>query len=869
MMKRFSLVLLLGLTSVLSHASSEILTYERFVHLSVAQKNQIIITTMEMMGEMENKYSPNNTTTLLNSPELKRLQSFFLANAYAAPLKSWKTYATEYTTLLKKPNNVQCVYAGWVSQVINGDCVQPSTLPKASAEFKVYKEAGGCEGTSQISCNPVVFGFKEQKAGSLFCVPAGKTNGNAHNSSLNCMKKALDSKEGDSKEARLKFLRDELSRPENKVVIEDVYKFLNQACLCPEVIPGLNTKYHEYMVPHRTCFGLMKMISDTIACEDPSKAVMDTSFFKDLQSFAVPPTVRNGAFDEYYKKFLENIRTSKASEIEALCKSLSGKPNDLLLGNGTGGKGSGKPGSDPTGGANSGTGAGKTPASTSPDGITVKTATPPIPLQPNGGTSPTGNSTPVVNPTLLTSTPPTTTFPNSSNPNSDQSDIVVVAAKCSAVCEVPKGKLGDAKTPMVCTPQAEARPNRVQLDQKLSVSQLENGKPTKWVDVRFRIPDPDSEDPKATTEITQPCKVTVVEKDVATTPTGAACVAQCTYPKGKKDDAATDMSCEVSGTNSDKSELEFSESTVSAKQSLPTIPAKYLDKDQKEIAISCPVTEKKEDEDPDANKKDDAKKDAKPTLSVKNTAALNTTAKYEAKVVGPDGKDGIPAGWTLVWSRKGDEGLKLTKPIDDPADSSDASDDDSDSDGPKSTFFGKDKPEKKAKPEADTGTPEIPAVPGTPEIPAKPATPAIPAQPATPAIPANPGSPAIPAKDGKPAIPAVPATPFIPAKPATPAIPAQPATPAVAATPGTPAVPAKPAVETKIPEDSFSKDNLDTEQPRASKDYQICASLLKGDDSVEACATVPKVKVTTGPMNNGQQPQMQTPPGALRAGGIE
>ena len=866
MMKRFFLALLFSLSTILAHASGEILTYEKFVHLSDAQKDQVIIKTMEMMAEMESQYSkgPGPRTSFI------KLQNFFMNDAYAAPLKTWKDYAREYTTLLKKPNSLQCVYAGWVSQVIKGDCVQPSTLPHSAPEYKTYIGAGGVTGTATISCNPVIFGFKQEKAGSLFSVPAGKSRGNAHNSSFNCMKKALESSEGDIPADRLEFLRKQLSQ--NPAIVNDVYKFLNQACLCPEAVPGLNSKYHEYMVPHRTCYGLMNMIAETVLCEAPNKSeIMDVTFFKELKNFSVATDVNGDAFDSHYAKFLKDLRLNKSSEIAALCKKLANGEEipDLIVGNGVAAGATSGATSGASGGATSGTTSGATggalggSTSGSSGGVTsgisagtASGATSGATSGASGGTTSGGpglivkDDIPVSTPTVPVTTtagsnPGLSTLPKFDDPGlvttptpitSPEEDIVVIGNKCFADCKVPVGKKGDKSTPMVCTPRMKNPTPLVLLDKSVTTPQtFANGAPVTWIPVKFERDEIDDNDKPIKEIRTEECIVSVVESNDPIG-SGPSCTASCTFPTGKKDDPLAKLTCNLSGKNKDKP-LTFLESVFKdVDPKLTSLPGVFKDDANKDQKIDCPVVDKKEeDAGPSCTakctyptgKKDDAAtkmtcalsgnlkadeplkfitssveadkkstsvpakyKDgdevekeiqckvegpteaaAKPTVSIKNTANLPTTSKFEATMKGADGKEGKPEGWTLVWTRKRDKDLKLTK--------------------------------SKVKPEAPTKASDIENKYGD--------------------------SGETPDSD----------------KPESP--------------------------ETKIPDGALDVDKEKSEQPRAAKDYDICATLVKGEESsAPACLVVPKIKVgNVQQPGNGQQQQPQTPPGAMRAGGVQ
>lgn len=323
MLKLIFSILFLASSILVTHAQSRLISRERFGELTTEDQNRVIIKTMELMVELEEKFERQKKTSSYDPgahEEFKKFakafQNLLIDSALAAPSRQWRDYGAEFTSLINRSNGKQCVYAGWVSQVVGQYCTHPALLPASATEKKAYNQSA-CPNTNEISCNPVIFGFKQASKETLFCVPAGIANDNAHNAALRCMNKALSS-EGDGKEARLAFLRANLLKPENARIVEDVYKYLNKTCVCPGSNP-MNQKYHDYMLPHRTCYGLMNMLATTVSCEGPVAATMDTTFFKELQSMTVPEGASGPGYDEFYKSFLEKIISSKTSEFKNLC----------------------------------------------------------------------------------------------------------------------------------------------------------------------------------------------------------------------------------------------------------------------------------------------------------------------------------------------------------------------------------------------------------------------------------------------------------------------------------------------------------------------------------------------------------------------
>jgi hypothetical protein len=457
MLKLIFSILFFAATILDTHAQSRLISRERFAELNVEDQNRIIIRTMEMMVELEAKFERQVKTSSYNSrahEEFKKFakafQDLLISSAYAAPARQWKDYGAEFSSLISRANGKQCVYAGWVSQVVGQYCTHPSLLPASSSEKKAYNQTS-CPNVKDISCNPVIFGFKQASKESLFCVPAGIPNDNAHNSALKCMQKALSS-EGDGREARLAFLRANLLKPENARIVEDVYKYLNKTCVCPGSNP-MNQKYHEYMLPHRTCYGLMNMLATTVSCNEPVANLMDTSFFRELQNMTVPEGATGSGYDDFYKSYLEKMISTKTQEFKNLCGedalkdairvglkaptdpsgssggASSGSQSGTSTGNGNGGDTTG-----PNSGSSTGTPSGSGPAD---NGLIVSSQNPTS--ETAGGAQSgivTDQPTAIddVIPTTPTQTTPAQTPPSNDgvvveDPTGPQEDIVVVGRR--------------------------------------------------------------------------------------------------------------------------------------------------------------------------------------------------------------------------------------------------------------------------------------------------------------------------------------------------------------------------------------------------------------------------------------------------------
>lgn len=364
------------------------MSHDRFVYLTDSEQEQVIIKTMEFVADLESRYQyevatygydqkrfrlyssiMNKVVSLLISSAhadstLKNLETAGIINLkiknpvtkvplvikqtgdtkttttpevpelLAKPKKSWEDLAEDFHKQVTTPSrgkvSGKCIYGGWVSEMQGnpGLCVHPNFInpknPGSVPETKTYINQNGCNGKNQITCNPVIFGYKSESEKSLFCVPAGLPE--SHNSALSCMKAALSDKvdaHTDSKEERIQNLRKRLvAKP---AAFENVQKFIYQYCVCETSPNGTNKSYHERVRPHRTCFGMIEMVAETSICEEP-KIDIDTTIFRKLRDAAASDSISKSsggsAIDGFYKRFLGDVKTSAPAEYRALC------PND-------------------------------------------------------------------------------------------------------------------------------------------------------------------------------------------------------------------------------------------------------------------------------------------------------------------------------------------------------------------------------------------------------------------------------------------------------------------------------------------------------------------------------------------------------------
>jgi hypothetical protein len=334
------LILLLFITVHEASARSYTLSHEDFVHLSDLEKDQLIIKTMELAVDIESRYEKEVAVYGFNQNRyedyikaISKISKLLVDDANADAAADWSTMGKDFIQLLKRPES-RCLFAGWVAAPVKtapgkAVCNHPGKKGLATPESKAYPEPknNDCKkgDTSKIQCSPVLFGYKKESDQSLFCVDA--TNG-AHNSSYNCMQEALaegSAQKGDSKEDRLKNLRNRLSQ--NPEIFKGVQEFTYKTCVCDETDKNINFNkdYHNYMRPHRTCYGLMEMMGETIICEDP-KLPMDVTIFKSLRDYAKNKIVKGSDADAFYTNFLKTeVMKSAPEEYKRLCSDGNNK----------------------------------------------------------------------------------------------------------------------------------------------------------------------------------------------------------------------------------------------------------------------------------------------------------------------------------------------------------------------------------------------------------------------------------------------------------------------------------------------------------------------------------------------------------------
>ncbi len=346
-------------------ARSYVRNHEDFVHLSEYQKNQYIIKVMELVVELESKYKFEVKKYGYSQDRFEKYQNalrkvaslFFIESAHAqarilrragerigdginaamaAPQaffpasvrhSDWNGLATRFSEILNNPavsEGNRCIFAGWISETAIGEdgktyCNHPVRMERPARGYPNPVEGSGCSrnDTSQIQCNPLIFGYKNAVSHSLFCV---STDDRAKNSSYHCMEKALGTvtEEGaDSRGDRLAALRNNLAS--NPTAFNGVQEFVYRTCVCDSSHENFSQAYQDAIRPHRTCYGLMNMIGETISCENPRLPLEDHSIFQSLKNFMVNKSISESNADGHYSQFLNELRKDTA-EYRRICQ---------------------------------------------------------------------------------------------------------------------------------------------------------------------------------------------------------------------------------------------------------------------------------------------------------------------------------------------------------------------------------------------------------------------------------------------------------------------------------------------------------------------------------------------------------------------
>ena len=304
--------------------AASIMSHEKFVHLNYEEQKKIVISTMELIVEIEEKYEHQVKTSGFDPERFRRYTEFMkkVSNLLLFPEAHavernvrYGQYLNQLRGILTQRNN--CIYGGWASEMSNNLCVHPS-----NSRFRnIYFNDSSCSGINKISCNPAIFGFKNVAQKSLFCVSAGRSGSSADapsdNTSRECMNKALNSTEAgaSSREERIQNMVAGIAA--NPSDANAVFDFVLKACACDSRSPEISQHYQTYMRPHRTCFSMLRMMSEVMPQCPASANLMDSNQL---------------SFLEYIKTTVTDaeIRSSTPNTIDAIYRSAVTGPSGFI-----------------------------------------------------------------------------------------------------------------------------------------------------------------------------------------------------------------------------------------------------------------------------------------------------------------------------------------------------------------------------------------------------------------------------------------------------------------------------------------------------------------------------------------------------------
>ncbi len=329
------ILILLGFTIP---SKAQFLSYEDYAHLSNEKQEDFIIKIMELVTEIEtnyihdtNKYGFNQNRFEKFNKKIEQISKIFgLPAAYADDVFDASNWAVIQKHLSEAQTNKNlCFYAGWISQTYrnkegNLRCMHPARVENFKSGYPrktgiistLFQE---CPHQSQVHCNPLIFGYKNIKSRSLFCVD---TTDGAQNSSYQCMKEALN---GPNKKERLDYLRSKLSDPK---AYEAARGFIYKSCLCSNNY-NLDKDFQDSVRPRLTCYSLIEMMRNVSyeGCLSP-KIFQNESIdiFESLHSHMkkFQDTTDQVLLEREYKSYISDKLSSPAlkKELRAVCEGI-------------------------------------------------------------------------------------------------------------------------------------------------------------------------------------------------------------------------------------------------------------------------------------------------------------------------------------------------------------------------------------------------------------------------------------------------------------------------------------------------------------------------------------------------------------------
>jgi hypothetical protein len=317
---------------------AQFLSYEDYVHLSDVKQEEFVIKIMELVTEIETKYIHDTKKYGFNQDRFEKFKNkmeqisilFGLPSAYADDVFDASEWSVIQNHMLKAQSNKNlCFYAGWISEMYrnkegNLRCMHPARVEnfksgyprKTGVMASLFQE---CPHQTQVHCNPLIFGYKETKSRSLFCV---NTADGAQNSSYQCMKLALS---GPDKNERLDYLRKKLKQQK---AYEAARGFIYKSCLCSNN-DHLDKDFQDSVRPRLTCYSLLEMMRNVSyeGCKAPQTFQTESlNIFESIHSHMkkFEDTSDQVLLEREYKSFIKDklSSTEMEKEVKAVCEGV-------------------------------------------------------------------------------------------------------------------------------------------------------------------------------------------------------------------------------------------------------------------------------------------------------------------------------------------------------------------------------------------------------------------------------------------------------------------------------------------------------------------------------------------------------------------
>ncbi len=334
MLKTFIFAILFMLVKPVYPA--DIVAYDRFVHMTPIEQQKVVVTIMELIVELEERYKHEVKKSGFNlerfqehKEKLRKISAFLFFPEAHAVSHDYGHHLTNMQILLESTD--ACLYGGWISTMNGNVCTHPELSSDRTKHL--YDKSLGCIAPGKISCNPAIFGYQHVARKTLFCV-AGNTD--SANTSRACMQKALNDESNFStstREERLRHIAESISSPAYREMGKELFGFLVKTCACNQGSPVIAARYQNAIFPHRTCLSLLRMISESDAlCSTEGQPLNEGQRnLLNLLKQATESIINENDVDAHYSNILNEFK--EKPEYQAVCSSCPPGEKIMLLDN--------------------------------------------------------------------------------------------------------------------------------------------------------------------------------------------------------------------------------------------------------------------------------------------------------------------------------------------------------------------------------------------------------------------------------------------------------------------------------------------------------------------------------------------------------